>query len=258
MTYRRITKTFRSCNKNEYIHVLENKNEFNAYFKKYVSRKWIYAKDMNFAALQELCHSVDYLIIKPLDLCEGEGVKKIKSPKADNDVDQLFEEYHGQNFMIEECIKQHPNMTFGAKSVNTIRMHSILDKNGDVHLFKPMARVGTGDAIIDNYCGGGCVYEVDLESGIIISPSLSKDHGSYIIHPGTNIQMIGYQIPNWCNVINGVKDAAKSLPQCRFIGWDVAIIENGIELIEGNHNPDYELLEFVGTKGWYGKIKQFI
>jgi hypothetical protein len=70
--------------------------------------------------------------------------------------------------------------------------------------------------------------------------------------------MLGCQIPNWEKVISGVKDAAKSFPQCRFIGWDVAIIENGIELIEGNHNPDYELIEFVGTKGWYGKIKQFI
>lgn len=48
------------------------------------------------------------------------------------------------------------------------------------------------------------------------------------------------------------------LPQCRFIGWDIAITDNGIELIEGNHNPDYELIEFFGTRGWYAKIKEWI
>lgn len=48
------------------------------------------------------------------------------------------------------------------------------------------------------------------------------------------------------------------LPQCRFIGWDIAITDDGIELIEGNHNPDYELMEFFGTHGWYAKTKEWI
>lgn len=34
--------------------------------------------------------------------------------------------------------------------------------------------------------------------------------------------------------------------------------DDGIELIEGNHNPDYELMEFFGTHGWYAKTKEWI
>lgn len=70
--------------------------------------------------------------------------------------------------------------------------------------------------------------------------------------------MLGYQIPNWDKVIEGSKRAAEHLPQIGFIGWDVAITENGIQLIEGNHNPDYELLEFFGSNGYYEKINKLI
>ena len=75
------------------------------------------------------------------------------------------------------------------------------------------------------------------------------------IHPGTDIVMLGYRIPNWDKVIEGSEKAAEMLPQIRIIGWDVAITEDGIELIEGNHNPDYELFEFLGSTGYYSKIK---
>ena len=30
------------------------------------------------------------------------------------------------------------------------------------------------------------------------------------------------------------------------------------QLIEGNHNPDYELLEFLGSNGYYEKINKLI
>ena len=112
--------------------------------------------------------------------------------------------------------------------------------------------------LVDNYCAGGCCYEVDLELGVLITPSLSKDHIQHKIHPGTNKIVYGYQIPNWDKVIVDITNAAKMLPQCRFIGWDIAITDNGIELIEGNHNPDYELIEFFGTRGWYAKTREWI
>ena len=41
------------------------------------------------------------------------------------------------------------------------------------------------------------------------------------------------------------------------MGWDVAITKEGVDNIEGNHNPDYELYEFVGKHGLYKEIKQY-
>ena len=70
--------------------------------------------------------------------------------------------------------------------------------------------------------------------------------------------MLGYKIPNWEKVIETVTEAAKVVPQCRYIGWDVAILNDDVELIEGNHNPDHDLLEFVGSERmFYKKIMQY-
>lgn len=69
--------------------------------------------------------------------------------------------------------------------------------------------------------------------------------------------MIGRRIPNWNKVIELAKQSAKKLPQVRFIGWDIAVLKNDVELVEGNHNPDLELLEFIGTRCHYKKIMSY-
>ena len=48
------------------------------------------------------------------------------------------------------------------------------------------------------------------------------------------------------------------IPECRFIGWDVAITADGVQLIEGNHNPGNVGIEYFGETGWYGKLKNLI
>lgn len=70
--------------------------------------------------------------------------------------------------------------------------------------------------------------------------------------------MLGRKIPHWDEVVAISKRAAECLPEIRFIGWDVAIGEDGVQLIEGNHNPDYELMEFFGSRGYYEIIKKYI
>ena len=258
MTYPRLIKVFKKLNHPDYVHLLENKRDFNVHFAPYVKREWIYIPETDFNTFCEFADRHNYVIVKPLDLCEGQGVYGLQLLKDNDKRKPVYEELSGKNIMVEQCIKQHKDMNMGGRSVNTIRMHTILDKDGNVHCFKPVFRAGVGDAVVDNYCAGGCCYEVDLELGVLITPSLSKDHIQHKIHPGTNKIVYGYQIPNWDKVIVDITNAAKMLPQCRFIGWDIAITDNGIELIEGNHNPDYEFIEFFGTRGWYAKTREWI
>lgn len=258
MTYGRIVKAFDQCNDPKAIPVLNNKDKFNAHFSSFVKRRWHYSPDMNFEQFSDLCDCVDNIIIKPSDGVEGADVIKARSPKTVTDRKALFKEATKRPSMVEECIASHPDMVFGNSSVNTIRVHAILDKEGNVHIFKCILRAGVGNTVVDNYARGGVIYEVDSESGRIISPGYLKVGNTVYFHPGTEYYMLGRQIPLWDSVLETVKAAHKTLPNCRFIGWDVAITNEGALLIEGNHNPDYELLEFLGTKGWYEKLKQFI
>lgn len=71
--------------------------------------------------------------------------------------------------------------------------------------------------------------------------------------------MLGFKVSNWHIAIDSVIKAAEKLPQCRFIGWDVAITTKGIELIEGNHNPYHGTFEIMGIERlWWPKLKAMI
>lgn len=172
-------------------------------------------------------------------------------PINQTELKNLFTDLKHRHVIIEERLTQHPEMVFGNNSINTIRAYTIYDNNSDkVFILKTVLRVGIGDSIVDNSHSGGCAYEVDKENGYIISPYYRSDGSSEYIHPQTGICMLGKQIPQWDNVTGLICKAAKLIPQCRLIGWDVAITPHGPVLIEGNHNPDLDMIEFVGSHGY--------
>lgn len=258
LTYRRILKIYNKCNDPSGIPLLNNKHLFNSHFDQFISRDWLFSQQMSELDFTDFCNKHDSAIIKPETGVEGTDIKKIQLPKKQGEISNLFNDLKAKPCMIEEIIIQHPDMIFNNSSVNTIRAHSIIDSSGNVHILKMLLRAGVGNSIVDNYAHGGCVYEIDISTGYIISPSLMKTGEEVFIHSGSNIVMLGKKVPNWDKVISAVKQAHRLLPQCRFIGWDVAITKDDIELIEGNHNPDYELYEFFGSKGWWAKIKKYI
>ena len=260
LTYHRIVKLFDKYNKKDFVHFLNEKNDFNAYFKDFVHRDWLYSGSSTEEEFEVFVKKHDAVIIKPMDGVEGNGIRKfVYSENPGTDLKQLFGSFNGMGgVMVEEIIRQHPQMVFGNTSVNTIRTHTILDKQGKAKVIKAILRAGVGDSVVDNYCQGGSIYEVDIATGLVCSYGQSKGNAQSYIHPGTDMVMLGYKIPNWDKVIEASEKAAEHLPQIRIIGWDVAITQNGVELIEGNHNPDYELYEFLGSTGYYEKILNLI
>lgn len=259
LTYPRIVKLFSRFNDPAYVHFLNEKSDFNQYFADFIKRGWLHSAEVTEEQFIRFVRKHDSVIIKPIAGVEGYGVRKfVLSKNPDIDLGKLFNKLQAEDVLVEEIIIQHPQMVFGNTSVNTIRTHTILDKNGKGHVIKAILRAGVGDSVVDNYCQGGAIYEVDLETGLVCTYGLLKTNFQSYIHPKTDIVMLGYQIPLWEEVIKVSENAAEHLPQIRIIGWDIAITGNGIELIEGNHNPDYEFIEFLGSTGYYEKIKALL
>lgn len=258
LTAMRVRKVFNWSADRQYIHYLDNKVDFNKYFDNLVTRGWLYLKDSNCEEFESFMRKYKTVIIKPINANQGKGVRFLNIENADVKMDSLFDSLREEDVMIEEVVVQHPRMTFGNSSVNTIRVYTILDKNNEAHLLKVILRAGIGDSVVDNYCAGGCIYEVDCENGIIISKGKRYIGTTHIKHPGTDITMLGYQLPHWDKIVETVLAGAKQLPQIRIIAWDVAVTNDGVEIIEGNQRIDYELLEFLGTNGYYEKIRPFM
>lgn len=256
-TYRKWLKvlTYNEC---AYNHLLKNKIDFNNYFQEYIGRKWIYSNNIDYDVFMSFLKLHNSVFIKPIDGLEGDGCQIVKYEEG-TDYSTLFDKLKSGCYLIEEVVKQHPDMIFGNKSVNTIRVYTIYDKKaGKAVCFKTTLRAGIGDSIVDNSHSGGISYEIDIPTGIIDSRGWGHVGSGGIIHPGTTICMLGRKIPFWNDVTSMCENAAAKIPQVRYIGWDVAITSKGPLLIEGNNTPDIDIMEFVGNYGYYNIIKSHL
>lgn len=259
VTFYRMIKLEKAYNNPQYIHYLNNKKDFNEFFSEFVHRGWMSVKDSSFEAFKVFVVKYGSIVIKPKEGMQGNGIRKFTyTGQDDTELQRQYKELIDQDALIEECLTQHPQMVFGNSCLNTIRAMSLCGPDGKGHVMKAMLRAGVGDTFVDNYAMGGSIYEVDLKTGVVVSYGKSKAGAMHLIHPQTDIVMLGYKIPKWDQVIEICERAAEKLPQVGFVGWDVAITEDDVQLIEGNNSADYELYEYLGTSGYYEKFKEIL
>lgn len=242
-------------NGSEDMHFLSNKKDFNTFFAPYIRRDWISCEDCDLETLDQFIRNHDRIIVKPMGGMKGKGIFEFDKSNLESLNDLV-----GKKILLEECIASHPLLNFNNKSLNTIRIITLLGKDGNVQVLKAALRCGVGDALVDDMSAGGVAYPVNINYGRIDGPGLagtySLDDRNYIyVHPGTDTFMVGYEIPFWEEVLSVARNAASKLPQVRLVGWDVAVTDHGAELIEGNSRPGPATLEyFGGQRGFYKVI----
>ena len=57
-------------------------------------------------------------------------------------------------------------------------------------------------------------------------------------HPDTGIDLVGFEIPQWDAVVELAMMASTAFDPVGFVGWDIAVTNNGPVLIEGNTTWD--------------------
>ena len=255
LTYKRALRSQKHFNDSSAIKYLLDKSLFNEYFREFIKRDWLDISKSTFDEFDAFLVKHKEFIVKPKNLMQGKGVR-IETCSKEMDLPSLYSRYRNEDVIIEEIIQQHPSMVFNNNSVNTIRVMSVLDKSGKCHILKTILRVGIGNSVVDNYCAGGCIYSVNESCGVIDSYGATMQLSRLLVHPGSDILMLGLKLPNWDKVVDLIERAHPKLPKCRYVGWDVAITKDGVELIEGNHDPDYELYEFIGKSALWSEIKK--
>lgn len=250
-----------TVNNPEYIHFLENKAEALDLFKDLVQRNWLYAPKSSFEDYMAFVKKTPVFIAKPVGGMCGEGIKKYSTGEIpEEDLKTLFNRFVTDDILLEECLKAHDDIYLGTTALSTFRIYTMIDKNGEVHVLKAKYRVGTGDAITDT--ADGCIaYPISIENGVIEGPGINEVLFSenYFYHPGCDKLVVGMKIPMWDLVLEVVTEAAKKIPQVRYVGWDIAITNNSVEIIEGNHNPYHGTFEIMGIERlWWPKLKELV
>lgn len=224
----------------DYIHFFQNKVDFNKKFSKYLGRDWMFAENANqreeFSKFIE--EKTDF-ILKPVDGTHGDGVAKLPAEMSsfENSIDKM-------PYLAEERIIQVDELSaLNPSSVNTIRAITFL-KDGKASLMAAYLRIGK-DGIVDNFCNGGMLTPIDLETGTLIYPAVDGENRAYKSHPITKKSIIGFKIPQWEQVKAMALEAATIVPEVRYVGWDIAISNKGPCLIEGNEYPGHVFYVFA-------------
>lgn len=254
LTTGRSYEFYTTLNDKKWIDNFRNKAKFNRKFKEFIKRDFMFLDNCSVDKFIEWVRGKDYIIAKPNEGVAGRGIEKI-NVKDYNNLNELYSYLKKKKLdLVEDFIKQHDEMNrMNPSSVNTIRVITVTDDANDkTDIIYSFFRIGVGSHI-DNFSAGGIAAPIDVKTGKVRGPGISKCYSkNYERHPRTNVMIDGFEIPFWNDVISLVIKASRVVPQVRTVGWDIAITENGPELIEGNDNwgkDAFQLLDGIG-KGY--------
>lgn len=153
------------------------------------------------------------------------------------------EPYVGRLYVVN-----HPDLArLSPGALSSIRVVTCLDENNRpevTHAVLRMAR--TPGIVVDNFHAGGIAAPVDLLTGVLGTATdlgLGRATRWWEAHPLTGEQIRGRRIPLWDEVVDLVLRAHAAFPDQIVVGWDVAVLEFGPRLIEGNKSPDLDIIQ---------------
>lgn len=140
------------------------------------------------------------------------------------------------DWQLEKAVRQHPVVSaIYPNSVNTVRIVTLADPNGQIQILATLMRMGRKGSIIDNASAGGIHVHIDADTGQFLHPAYSKtDNETYSEHPDTGHPFAGVSLPFWEEAVAIAKRGAGLFMQTHTIAWDIAIGKAGPIVIEGN------------------------
>lgn len=228
---------------NDTIQGLSDKTEMYHRLKDYINRDQLYTRNIDFEDFKRFCGKHSVFFLKPSGNSCGEGIEKIII--KDKDVDTLFNRIKKEDAILDAPVVQHKTMaSLNENSVNTLRIFTF--RNDSIIYFTGGAlRIGT-DSFVDNYSAGGLVCAVDLEKGRTKGEAENYLGQRFAEHPISHTLLVGFEIPNWDEVISYVFNMAQ-LYDLNYVAWDIAITEDGVDLIEANPAGMINIIQIAGN-----------
>jgi hypothetical protein len=145
-------------------------------------------------------------------------------------------------------VTNHPALAkLSTGALSSVRVVTCLDENNRPEVTHAVLRMARAPGIVvDNFHAGGVAARVDLatgELGAATDLGLARSTRWWETHPVTGEQILGRRLPMWKEVLDLVLHAHAAFPDQIVVGWDVALLEDGPRLIEGNKSPDLDIIQ---------------
>lgn len=192
----------------------------------------------------ELCRAHGDQVFHKCDgSMNGKGVSRLDTASLTADALSAL-----PNGCLQRPIRQHAffdRMT--RNSLGTIRVLTLRNGRGDIEVRGHFLRVGL-DAELWVAAKGGVRIGILNSDGDLAFKGRLSDQTEVTAHPDSGFRFEGARIPHFGEALEFCKSLHERSPHMRFVGWDVAINEQGEpELIEWNGTPGIGLVE--GTIG---------
>ena len=193
-------------------------------------------------------NNLEGLFFRPPSEYGGKGVFKLTRTGLKNELDVRFDSLINGYYVHTKIIEQHKEINkIHDKSVNTLRIISLITSENHPEIISVFMRFGVGDSVIDNASSGGFFVGVNIDEGTL------KDTGHYLSqyggakikkHPDSGFIFEGFKVPYFKEACEEVLKGIMVIPN-RFIGWDVAITPNGPIIVEANSSPHLQISNIV-------------
>lgn len=223
--------------------LLNDKFQFLQRYEAFLGRRWLDLREADPQVLARFCRDCGVVFAKPHAEFGGKGVERLE-PGPDTDFVALHRRLlDGGQFLVEEAIRQHPEVArLCPQSVNTLRVVTLLAE-GEAKFVYALLRIGSGQGHVDNISSGG-MYTLVGAQGELEFPAFCDQTGLYYdCHPMTGVTYRGYRLPFFREAVDLCCRAAQVEPRLGYIGWDVAITPDGPVLVEGNNLPGYDMAQ---------------
>ena len=188
------------------------------------------------ARLNLLSLEKDGIFVKEAQVSAGgHGVLYVDSTENVYDKVMEFAKNTKTDIVVQRKLTQHEDCAkFNSSSVNSLRLYSVLHKDGTVKIYSSVLRIGVGNSKVDNYASGGVSCGIK-EDGTLRKYAYNKKGERVEKHPTSGIVFEGCKIPSWDQAVELVKNAHPTIPHFRSVSWDIAITHDGKPiLIEAN------------------------
>ncbi len=172
----------------------------------------------------------------------------------------------GQGFIVQPKKKTHSDLAdiVSSHGLSTVRVVT-LRCDGSSKIIMACLKMIRGENEHDNFSKGmsnNLITPMNIDTGELMSAwgSLRSDWPEmvqYSIHPDSGAKIDGFLLPLWSEISELVLRAQESLPFLQTIGWDIALTDEGLFIVEANTAYDaasFQLFEKRGMKSEFQRL----
>jgi len=151
-------------------------------------------------------------------------------------------------YLVQPALTNHAELRpLSLGALSTVRLLTCRNPQGRFEVTNASFRMSANPkSPVDNFHAGGIASPVDLATGCLGPASdlgLGPKFAWHDRHPLTGAPITGCVLPFWPEAKALATRAHAAFAEWTVIGWDIAILDEGARLIEGNKGPDVDMIQ---------------